>query len=275
MRRRRKTTTVLAAMFDAHGAVEIKQLPFPSMATRGKGKGSAKRKNTDSGGLYTHVAGFATTYEPSADGRRVIGRSAALEAESLDELDEASYSGEDFKTAEALESEDFSYLCGEGARWDDDDWTGRVPLDGEEELEGKVDDGITVRLGTSTGEDGAPLHFERWEAAVRPVNFEATKSKIICFIQDKPMKVFVEKHRNEALDEMLRGEGRGSPIFWANCADCGSDNPMFRCARQTCLGPGMYCEQCIISMHRGLPTHMLEVKWLSLRGRPTLLMFCL
>ncbi|KAF8145909.1 hypothetical protein K438DRAFT_1629288, partial [Mycena galopus ATCC 62051] len=35
---------------------------------------------------------------------------------------------------------------------------------------------------------------------------------------------------------------------------------LFRCARQTCIGPAMYCEQCIVDMHSQLPTHTVE-KW--------------
>jgi hypothetical protein len=74
------------------------------------------------------------------------------------------------------------------------------------------------------------------------------------------MKVFVNNHRDKTLDEMLRGDGRGSEGTWAQCARCKAEGPRFRCARQTCLGAAMYCELCIAELHRQLPTHMLEVR---------------
>ncbi|KAJ7092132.1 hypothetical protein C8R43DRAFT_908197, partial [Mycena crocata] len=77
--------------------------------------------------------------------------------------------------------------------------------------------------------------------------------------QDNPFKVFVNL-REETLDEMLRGEGRGSRKFYEKCGGCKGENPFFRCARQTCMGPAMYCERCIVSMHAQLPTHMVE-RW--------------
>ncbi|KAJ7133853.1 hypothetical protein C8R46DRAFT_923494 [Mycena filopes] len=74
------------------------------------------------------------------------------------------------------------------------------------------------------------------------------------------MKVFVGQHREETLDEMLRSEGRGSPEFYEQCAGCQSPAPVFRCAKQACIGPGMYCEPCVVQLHRQLPTHLIE-KW--------------
>ncbi|KAJ7016376.1 hypothetical protein C8F04DRAFT_981782 [Mycena alexandri] len=74
------------------------------------------------------------------------------------------------------------------------------------------------------------------------------------------MQVFIRDYRDETLDEMLRGEGRGSAEFYKVCAKCKKADPLFRCARQSCIGPGMYCETCIVEQHRQLPTHMIE-KW--------------
>ncbi|KAJ7075464.1 hypothetical protein B0H15DRAFT_791789 [Mycena belliarum] len=73
------------------------------------------------------------------------------------------------------------------------------------------------------------------------------------------MSVWAREFRDETLDEMLRGEGRGAPEFYAKCGACKKPDPLFRCARQTCIGPAMYCEDCIVSMHRQLPTHMVEM----------------
>ncbi|KAJ7433022.1 hypothetical protein B0H11DRAFT_1759384 [Mycena galericulata] len=70
----------------------------------------------------------------------------------------------------------------------------------------------------------------------------------------------MERFRDETLDEMLRGEGRGDSNCYESCVGCRAPNPLFRCARQTCFGMGLYCEPCIAEMHRRLPTHMLE-KW--------------
>ncbi|KAJ7712131.1 hypothetical protein B0H16DRAFT_1342977 [Mycena metata] len=74
------------------------------------------------------------------------------------------------------------------------------------------------------------------------------------------MQVFNKHFRDETLDEMLRGEGRGSERFYRECARCKCAAPLFRCSRQTCLGPGMYCVTCVVRQHEQLPTHMLE-KW--------------
>ncbi|KAJ7839911.1 hypothetical protein B0H13DRAFT_1649958 [Mycena leptocephala] len=81
------------------------------------------------------------------------------------------------------------------------------------------------------------------------------------------MKVFVQNHREETLDEMLRAEGRGSPEFYQACAACKTPNPEYRCARQTCWGPALYCEGCIVNLHQQLPTHMVE-RWTGEFFRP-------
>ncbi|KAJ7042214.1 hypothetical protein C8F04DRAFT_946055 [Mycena alexandri] len=73
------------------------------------------------------------------------------------------------------------------------------------------------------------------------------------------MKVFVQKHREETLDEILRLEGRGSADVYSQCAECKSADPLYRCARQTCIGAAMYCERCIVKLHRALPTHLVEM----------------
>ncbi|KAJ7027466.1 hypothetical protein C8F04DRAFT_965213 [Mycena alexandri] len=74
------------------------------------------------------------------------------------------------------------------------------------------------------------------------------------------MKVFVENHREETLDEWLRSEGRGSAKFYQECALCKAADPQFRCSRQTCFGPAMYCDVCIVKVHQQSPMHMIE-KW--------------
>ncbi|KAJ7019042.1 hypothetical protein C8F04DRAFT_1276744 [Mycena alexandri] len=155
---------------------------------------------------------FATTYEQSADGRRVLARSSAVDTSAAAV---PSYHAVDKEMEQAMERPDFSYLCGAIESWDDNGWQGEVPA---EEEEGDAD-GITLRLGGQGVLDG--VNFERWEAA------------------DTPMQVFMRYHRDETLDEMLRLEGRGSP--------------------ETCIGAAMYCEACIVNLHRALPTHSVEM----------------
>ncbi|KAJ7038833.1 hypothetical protein C8F04DRAFT_950863 [Mycena alexandri] len=74
------------------------------------------------------------------------------------------------------------------------------------------------------------------------------------------MQVFIRDYREETLDEMLRAEGRGAERFYRSCARCKVAEPLFRCSRQTCFGPAMYCEPCVALQHRHLPMHMIE-KW--------------
>ncbi|KAJ6492734.1 hypothetical protein C8R47DRAFT_1070284 [Mycena vitilis] len=196
---------------------------------------SRSRKRKHDGAMHIHQdVNIATTYEPSADGRRINARSSVLEMATAPYP--SNYWGEDFETAQALELPEFSYLCGDDG-WDEQ-VDGRFRLAGEEDEAGP-DDGITVRLGELSGKT---VHLERWADA------------------DTPMKVFVKFHREETLDEMNRGEGRGSSEVYSHCAQCKEDDPLFRCARQTCIGAAMYCEACIAQLHQRLPTHTLE-KW--------------
>ncbi|KAK7027577.1 CxC2 domain-containing protein [Favolaschia claudopus] len=76
---------------------------------------------------------------------------------------------------------------------------------------------------------------------------------------DLPFQTWVT-HRNEYLDEMLRLEGRGGPEISSACASCGSAAPEYRCENQTCHGPAMFCQDCIVERHQALPTHWIE-RW--------------
>ncbi|KAF8214206.1 hypothetical protein K438DRAFT_1902237 [Mycena galopus ATCC 62051] len=53
------------------------------------------------------------------------------------------------------------------------------------------------------------------------------------------------EHQDEYLDEMLRLEGRGYAAVYSKCAGCGGTDPTFRCERQLCHGPSMFCKPCI------------------------------
>ncbi|KAJ7775003.1 hypothetical protein B0H16DRAFT_1713447 [Mycena metata] len=182
--------------------------------------------------MYIHQPSVATTYEQSADGRRVLGRSSAVDTSTPAV---PAYYAVDKEMEEALEQTNFSYLCGAIESWDDAGWEGEVPP----EVQEADSDGITLRVGGQGPLEG--VHFERWEAG------------------DTPMKVFVRNHRNETLEEMLRLEGRGSPDVYRECAECKSADPLYRCARQTCISAAMYCEACIVKLHCALPTHLVEM----------------
>ncbi|KAJ6533947.1 hypothetical protein B0H10DRAFT_1765688, partial [Mycena sp. CBHHK59/15] len=64
-------------------------------------------------------------------------------------------------------------------------------------------------------------------------------------------------HQDEYLDEVLRLEGRGYPAIHSTCGGCKAPNPTFRCAQQTCYGPSLFCQACIVKGHTVLPTHWI------------------
>ncbi|KAJ6606754.1 hypothetical protein B0H10DRAFT_2309318, partial [Mycena sp. CBHHK59/15] len=65
-------------------------------------------------------------------------------------------------------------------------------------------------------------------------------------------------HQDEYLDEVLRLEGRGYPAIHSTCGGCKAPNPTFRCAQQTCYGPSLFCQACIVKGHTVLPTHWIQ-----------------
>ncbi|KAJ7021079.1 hypothetical protein C8F04DRAFT_1274148 [Mycena alexandri] len=206
------------------------------MSGRGRGRGpglrGGVRKPAARGALHTHQPHTATTVEVSADGRRALLTSNALDT-TVPTL--PNYHAEDHDTARALEDPDFSYFLG-----DDGAWAVPPPLPASERDE-TDDDGI--RMAPQSSEVPPEMgNFERWANA------------------DFPMQVFIRDYRSETLDEMLRAEGRGAERFYRSCARCKIADPLFRCSRQTCFGPAMYCEPCVALQHRQLPTHMIE-KW--------------
>ncbi|KAF8121845.1 hypothetical protein K438DRAFT_1653350 [Mycena galopus ATCC 62051] len=71
------------------------------------------------------------------------------------------------------------------------------------------------------------------------------------------MLTWVE-HQDEYLDEMLRLEGRGFPATHSKCGGCGKADPRFRCEHQTCYGPALYCQECVVDRHAVLPTHWIQ-----------------
>ncbi|KAJ6549339.1 hypothetical protein B0H10DRAFT_2380877, partial [Mycena sp. CBHHK59/15] len=75
--------------------------------------------------------------------------------------------------------------------------------------------------------------------------------------QDYPMLTWAG-HQDEYLDEVLRLEGRGYPAIHSTCGGCKAPNPTFRCAQQTCYGPSLFCQACIVKGHTVLPTHWIQ-----------------
>ncbi|KAJ7799361.1 hypothetical protein B0H14DRAFT_2295987, partial [Mycena olivaceomarginata] len=65
-------------------------------------------------------------------------------------------------------------------------------------------------------------------------------------------------HRDEYLDEVLRGEGRGDVAIYSFCGGCGERDPEYRCENQACYGTQMFCRSCIIARHQVLPTHWIQ-----------------
>ncbi|KAJ7036055.1 hypothetical protein C8F04DRAFT_1181827 [Mycena alexandri] len=203
------------------------------MARNGRGgpgvRGGARRPAT-SGALHAHQPHTATTVEVSADRRRALVTTTAVETTRPAVPD---YHAEDHETARAMEDPDFSYLLGDDGGW-------AVPPSDPNGTDD--DDGIRMAAPPADMPPEMAGHFERWSNA------------------DFPMQVFIRDFREETLDEMLRAEGRGAERFHRTCARCKVASPLFRCSRQTCFGPAMYCEACVALQHRQLPTHMLE-KW--------------
>ncbi|KAJ7816714.1 hypothetical protein B0H14DRAFT_2374442, partial [Mycena olivaceomarginata] len=74
---------------------------------------------------------------------------------------------------------------------------------------------------------------------------------------DYPMLTWAE-HQDEYLDEMLRLEGRGYAAIYSKCGGCEAPNPSFRCEHQTCYGPSLFCQTCIVARHSVLPTHWIQ-----------------
>ncbi|KAJ7928681.1 hypothetical protein B0H13DRAFT_1597258, partial [Mycena leptocephala] len=66
------------------------------------------------------------------------------------------------------------------------------------------------------------------------------------------------RFRDDFLDETLRLEGRGDHDIYSQCGGCGTADPRYRCSRQACHGPGLFCATCIVENHAVLPTHWIE-----------------
>ncbi|KAJ7029322.1 hypothetical protein C8F04DRAFT_1264984 [Mycena alexandri] len=103
------------------------------------------------------------------------------------------------------------------------------------------------------GDTGLPAEVQPPETD----GIELTAKRKVYENSDYPMKTWA-KHQGEYLDEMLRLEGRGYAAIYSMCLGCGGVSPTFRCMQQTCYGPGLYCQACLLTQHACLPTHWVE-----------------
>jgi hypothetical protein len=64
--------------------------------------------------------------------------------------------------------------------------------------------------------------------------------------------------RSVMLDELLRMDGLGSLATPGKCAGCMERVGEYRC--EECLGGNLFCSACIVSSHRQLPLHRIQVR---------------
>ena len=68
------------------------------------------------------------------------------------------------------------------------------------------------------------------------------------------------------LDEILRMDGLGDSTVPGTCADCSTGSVgKYRCL--DCWDDNLYCSRCLLSSHRRLPLHRIEVRATSLESR--------
>jgi hypothetical protein len=179
--------------------------------------------------MHTHQPHFAQVVSMSAN-----GRSATAHAHPLNVMPRApDYAQEDVFTNAAVESWEHGYDLGDPSL--------------VAEVQEDENDGILLTSKRKVYENSVRL------------------SAACCWIrahfitmQDHPMLTWAG-HQDEYLDEMLRLEGRGYPAIYSKCGGCGEADPTFRCAQQTCYGPGLFCKECIVARHAVLPTHWIQV----------------
>ena len=77
-------------------------------------------------------------------------------------------------------------------------------------------------------------------------------------LQDEPHKLWVPE-RDRFLKEIIRLEGRGDAGWFQTCHGLpGCQNePVVRC--RDCEGLQLYCQACVVSLHRTMPLHHVKV----------------
>ena len=64
--------------------------------------------------------------------------------------------------------------------------------------------------------------------------------------------------RSVMLDELLRMDGLGGLTTPGKCTGCTEQVGEYRC--EECLGGNLFCSACIVSSHRQLPLHRIQVR---------------
>jgi hypothetical protein len=72
------------------------------------------------------------------------------------------------------------------------------------------------------------------------------------------MAAWLVAFRFTVLDELLRKDGLGGSMTPGTCVNCTELPGKYRCS--DCFGSYMYCSKCIVSSHRNLPLHRLQVR---------------
>ncbi|KAJ7808914.1 hypothetical protein B0H13DRAFT_2385568 [Mycena leptocephala] len=120
-------------------------------------------------------------------------------------------------------------------------------------------------VSTNAALESLDFNYTMGDFSLQPQLQEATSNQIIYTARkryensDFLFKIFV-RYRDDYLDEMLRLEGRRDPDMYMACHGCGTPDPIYRCAHQTCYGSGLVCSTCIVKQHTLLPTHWIE-RW--------------
>jgi hypothetical protein len=89
-------------------------------------------------------------------------------------------------------------------------------------------------------------------------------SKIVLVLtrpwQDDPNEQWAHLDREMFLDELIRQDSRGDHMNQRSCTgeQCAATDTIFRCT--DCIHPCLYCDACIVDVHRRMPLHHVEVR---------------
>ncbi|KAJ7653994.1 hypothetical protein DFH06DRAFT_1330093 [Mycena polygramma] len=84
---------------------------------------------------------------------------------------------------------------------------------------------------------------------------------------DDPNEQWVRLDREDFLDELVRGDGRGDSMHQVSCATEGCKKPEWHFRCRDCLYPSLYCKGCTTSIHQRMPLHHIE-EWNGVSFKP-------
>ncbi|KAJ6600929.1 hypothetical protein B0H10DRAFT_2319769 [Mycena sp. CBHHK59/15] len=90
-------------------------------------------------------------------------------------------------------------------------------------------------------------HLDALEPHVPSKNSDSNEDEVARALResDPPLRQWVEDHRQQFLDEMLRWEGRGDHRSYSICPECVGGRAEYRC--KDCLGGGqLICHTCLL-----------------------------